>query len=330
MNFGGGSGITQSSMMGLNFADEWFKKLESNGSYFYTNSKNENTSRSRVENLLPADPITGESNSFITESSGFSETKNDGHNMNFDFEYKITPKVTLTVSPKFSKNTVFNEDFSDRSSSNNLGLINKSIASKSDDRTVENFQTDVYLMRAFKKKGRSLGLTFNNINKKNDWDIINKSTTQFFQDPSLADDIRNQRQFEDINDNSYYARLGYLEPLVDSLSLNIRMAYQWKDYRRNRATFDYNDGSQQYQDANASLSYDMISKTRIFNPTVGVNVRKNKYSGGVYLGTQVIDFENNSLFLNTSTALNKKIHVSFCKRMVQLQADKIEVALCVL
>ena len=306
MSFGGGSGITQSSMLGLNFADEWFKKLESNGSYFYTHSKNENTTRSRVENLLPADPITGESNTFITESSGSSETRNDGHNMNFDFEYKITPKVTLTVSPKFSKNTVFNEDFSDRSSSNNLGLINKSVASKSDDRTVEKFETNVYLMRAFKKKGRSLGLTFNNINKKNDWDIVNKSTTQFFQDPSLADDIRNQRQFEDINDNSYYARLGYLEPLVDSLSLNIRMAYQWKDYRRNRATFDYNDASQQYQDANGSLSYDMVSKTRIFNPTVGVNVRKNKYSGGVYLGTQVIDFENNSLFLNDAVALNKK------------------------
>lgn len=306
MSFGGGSGITQSSMMGLNFSDEWFKKLESSGSYFFTNSNNENTTRSRIENLLPADPLTGESNTFITESSGYSETKNDGHNLSMEFDYKIDSLTTLFISPKFSKNTIFNEDFSDRTSTNNLGLINKSNASRWDDRTVENFETNVYLMRNFKKKGRSLGITFNNANKKNDWDIINKSTTQFFQDPSLPNDVRNQRQFDDINDNSYYARIGYLEPLPDSLSLNVRIAYQWKDYSRNRATFDFNDASQEYRDVNGALSYDMVSKTRIFNPTVGINVRKKKYSGGMYLGTQVIDFENNALYLGDASAVNRK------------------------
>lgn len=39
MTFGGNTGITQSSMLGLNFADEWSKKFEPSGSYFYTNSK---------------------------------------------------------------------------------------------------------------------------------------------------------------------------------------------------------------------------------------------------------------------------------------------------
>ncbi len=307
MSFGGNTGITQSSMIGLNFADELFnKKFEPSGSYFYTNSKNENNNRSRTENLLPADPITGESNSFITESSGNSETKNDGHNASFEFEYKIDPKTTLSVRPKLSKNTTFAEESSESSSTNNLGLINKSNSSKVDDRTATNFSNNFYLMRAFKKKGRSIGLTFNNNNKENDANLINKSETYFFQDPDLADDIRNQREFNNVKENSYYARFGYLEPLMDSLSINVRIAHEWKDYSKNKATFNYNSGNQQYSDANSLLSYDLESRTKIFNPSVGLNVRKKKYSGGAYVGTQVIDFENTSLYTGETNTVNKK------------------------
>jgi len=306
MSFGGNTGITQSSMLGLNFADEWFKKLEPSGSYFYTNSKNNNRTRSRTETLLPADSETGESNSFLTESSGFSETRNDGHNLNFEFEYKIDSVTTLSLRPRFTKNTTTSDNFSERFSSNELGLINQSTSSEKDDRTSQNFQNDFYLLRKLKKKGRSIGLTFNNANKENDANQINKSETYFFQDPDLADDIRNQRELNAVKDNSYFARLGYLEPITDSLSLNIRLGYQWKDYEKNKSTFNYNSGNQQYTDANALLSYDLSSKTRIFNPTVGFNIRKKKFSVGIYAGTQVIDFENNSLYLGAANSVNKK------------------------
>lgn len=307
MSFGGGTGITQSSMIGLNFADEFFKgKLDPNGSYFYTNSKNENNRRSRIENLLPTDPLTGESNSFVTESSGNSETHNDGHNLSLELEYKIDPKTTLSLAPKLSKNNSLTEDNSESSSTNNLGLINRSNSSKEDDRASTNFSNNLYLMRSFKKKGRSLGITFNNTNKENDASVINKSETYFFQDPSMPDDIRNQREMNNVKENSYYARVGYLEPLVDSLSLNFRVAHEWKDYTNNKTTFNYNSGNQNYSDINSLLSYDIESQTKIFNPTVGVNVRKKKYSGGVYLGTQVIDFKNTSLYEGEIANVNKK------------------------
>jgi len=306
MTFGGNTGITQSSMLGLNFADEWSKKFEPSGSYFYTNSKNENKTRSRTENLLPADSETGASNSFITESSGFSTTRNDGHNLNFEFEYKIDSMTTLSVRPRFSRNTTMADDFSERSSTNDLGLINQSTSLTKNDRTSENFQNDFYLMRKFKKKGRSMGLTFNNANKQNDANQINKSETYFFQDDEMPDDIRNQRELNNTKDNTYFARLGYLEPITDSLSLNLRLGYHWKDFNTNKSTFNYNSGNQQYSDVNSLLSYDLTSRTRIFNPTVGFNIRKKKISLGIYAGTQVIDFENNSLYLGETNSVNKK------------------------
>jgi len=306
MMFGGGNGITQSSMIGLNFADEWFKDLEPSGSYFYTNSTNENRNRSRTENLLPANPETGEINSFITESSGYSETKNDGHNLSLEFEYRIDSLTTLSFSPKFTKNNTASDDFSERFSTNELGLINESTSSAISDRTSQNFQSDFYIMRKFTKKGRSLGITFNNTNKTNDTNKKNKSETYFFQDPDLEDDIRNQRELNDIKDNAYFARIGYLEPISDSITLNLRIGYHWKDYGNRKSTFDYNEGTQAYSDGNDLLSYDLTSRTRVFNPLVGINVRKKKISMGFYAGTQVIDFENNSEFLGESGSVNKK------------------------
>lgn len=256
---------------------------------------------------MPADSETGASNSFITESSGFSTTRNDGHNLNFEFEYKIDSMTTLSVRPRFSRNTTMADDFSERSSTNELGLINQSTSLTKNDRTSENFQNDFYLMRKFKKKGRSMGLTFNNANKQNDANQINKSETYFLQDDEMPDDIRNQRELNNTKDNTYFARLGYLEPITDSLSLNLRLGYHWKDFNTNKSTFNYNSGNQQYSDVNSLLSYDLTSRTRIFNPTVGFNIRKKKISLGIYAGTQVIDFENNSLYLGETNSVNKNI-----------------------
>ena len=306
MTFGGGTGITQSSMVGLNFADEWFKKLEQNGSYFYTNSSNENKNRSRTENLLPADPESGESNSFITESSGFSETKNDGHNLNLDLEYKIDPMTTLSYTPKFTKNTTDATDFSERFSTNELGLINQSTSQTETQRTSQNFQNDVYVARKFKKKGRSLGLVFNNSSNENNAKKINKSETYFLQDPELEDDIRDQKENSAIKDNSYYARIGWLEPITDSVSFNVRMGYHWKNYSNHKTTFDYSTTSQEYSSSNDLLSYDLSTRTRVFNPVMGFNIRKKKISLGVYAGTQVVDFETSSLYLGEESNVNKK------------------------
>jgi len=306
MTFGGNAGITQSSMIGINFADEWFGKMDPSGSYFYTNSSNENKTKSRTENLLPANAETGEINSFITESSGSSKTVNDGHNVSFELDYRIDSKTTATFNPRFGKNTITSDRNSDRFSENDLGRINQSNSSTASDRISESFQNDFYIMRKFKKKGRTIGLTFNNSNKKNDATEINKSETFFFQDPDLEDDIRNQREMNYKKDDNYFVRLGYLEPITDSITFNFRIAYNWKENKAKRTTFDYNEATQQYGDINTLLSYNLASKTKVFNPTVGFNIRKKKISMGLYAGTQVVDFENASEYLGEFSNVDRK------------------------
>lgn len=303
MNFGNDVGITQSSMIGLNFADEWFKKLEPNGSYFYTNSKTDNDSRSRTENFLTSED--GTNSSFITESSGTSESKSDGHNLNLEFEYKLDSLTTLSVRPNFVKNNSVNKSFSQESSTNDLGLVNESTSSNRSDNSSSNFENQLYLNRRFKKKGRNIGFTFNNTNNKNDQDNITDSETFFYQDEDRPDDIRRQRQFENTKENKYYTRLGFSEPITDSLTLTVRSSYEWKKTDNGRSTFNFNETSNQYSDFNDLLSYNLMSNTRTVNPSVSLNLRKNKYSGGFGLGTQIINFENTSLYNSVTTHVDK-------------------------
>ncbi|WP_315818673.1 hypothetical protein [Paraflavitalea speifideaquila] len=50
---GGGSGITETKAAGLNFSNEFSKKLRVNGSYFYSNSNMVNSISARRQNILP-------------------------------------------------------------------------------------------------------------------------------------------------------------------------------------------------------------------------------------------------------------------------------------
>lgn len=303
MSFGGNEGITQSSMIGINFADEWFKKFEPNGSYFYTNSKTDNDTRSRTENFLTSED--GTNSTFITESSGTSNTKSDGHNLNFEFEYKIDSLTTLSLRPTFAKSNSVYRNLSEQFSTNDLGLVNESTSSVRNDNSSTNFENEMYLQRRFKKKGRSIGFVFNNTNKNNDKDNITNSETYFYQDPDITEDIRQQREFNDIKENTYYARVGYAEPVADSLSLTMRASYEWKNYDNGKATYNLNEATNQYSDFNNLLSYDLESRTRTFNPSVSLNLRKNKYSGGVSLGTKVISLENTSSYDGAMSNVNK-------------------------
>ncbi len=304
IDFGGGSGITTSNMIGLNYSDEWFTKFDPSASYFFTNSTTENDTRSRTESFLTN--ADGTNSSFITESIGSSENVNDGHNMSFEFEYKIDSLTTLNVTPSFVKNNSEFRSRSQQSSSNDLGLVNESNSENVNNTENSTLQNDLYLNRRFKKKGRSLGIAFNHSNKNSDIDNVTNSETYFFQDPERTEDIRRQKEQDGIRDDRYYVRLGFSEPLRDSLNITIRAAYEWKDYSMNKNTYNFNETSEAYDDFNSLLSYSMDSRTTIFNPSAAINLRKKNISGGIHLGTDVTHFDNGSLFDGTESKINKK------------------------
>jgi hypothetical protein len=299
MQFGGNNGITQSNMIGVNFADEWAKKkINPNGSYYYSSAETNNNNRTNRINLLP----TGNTNT-LAESSTKSIT--DGHNIEMDFEIKLDSTATIYLSPSFSKSEVKNKNFGFDATFDETGAaLNENTSDNNWTSKNNTFKNNIYFYKGFKKKGRGISASLNNENSKNTSDLFTKTATTFFQSGSSNDD-RNQFRIDDSKKDSFRAEIGYNEPLRDSLVFNFKTSYKYNKSNDVRETYDFDSGFNSYSNFNDLLSNKIFSTTSSVNPMVGISIRKKKIRGSISMGTEIINFNNQSTYLSTKTAVNK-------------------------
>ena len=314
VKIGGGSGITQSNMIGLNYTDV-IGKLEPTGSYFYTSSENNNQNRTRQLNFLP-------DNSFTTESASQSRKTVEVHKFDLEFEYKIDSLTTMSYRPNFKSNksgsTYSREQFSVNGANE---LLNESQNQSSSDTDNASFENNIYFNKNFKKKGRRItaGLySSNNINKAISY---NKSNTVFYQD-AAPPDSRDQRESGRDAYDTYSGHISYAQPLPDSLSISTGTRIALSKSLKIVETFDFDSVTNDYSDQNALLSNYITSAKNTLSPFVAINVQKKKYSSRISMGTDIIRYETYSNYLNTETRVDKDymypamsayIHYNFTK-----------------
>lgn len=299
MQFGGSSGITQSNMIGVNFADEWAKKkINPNGSYYFSNAEMKNKNRTNRINLLP----TGNTNT-LAESN--TKSISNGHNIAMDFEIKLDSTATIYVSPSYSSNEIKNSNSGfDATFDENNAALNENT---SDNNVVSNnktFKNNIYFYKELKKKGRGINASFSNENNSYNSDLLTKTTTTFFQSGS-ADDDRNQFRIDNSKKDNFSAEIGYSEPIRDSLVLNFETKFNYNTSSESRQTFDFDSGFNTYANFNDVLSNAIESNTSRVTPMVGISIRKKKIRGSISMGTEIINFNNQSNYLSNKIAVNK-------------------------
>lgn len=298
MRFGGGKGITESNMIGVNYADEWFKNFDSNGSYFFTNSNSQNTNTTKQINLLP----TG---NFITNSNSKTNEDRYSHNFNFTFEYKIDSTASIYITPKFLKaNNKYAVNSWESSVDQNDQLLNENTKQTFDESNKNNFTNSINFNKAFKKKGRSVNILFDNENSNEAANTLNKSTSIFYQN-AVPTDIRNQSLNNKNLKDLYSSEITYLEPITDSLKISFNVYARSEKYSEFRKTYDYDTSFQSYSLANDKLSNSFTSTARLIAPKVGFTLDKKKFNLSFTSGTNIAQFDNQSLYLGNATNLRK-------------------------
>ncbi|MFD2910034.1 outer membrane beta-barrel protein [Flavobacterium ardleyense] len=299
MQFGGNSGITKSNMIGANYADEWAnKKINPNGSYYYTTGETTNKNKTNRINLLP----TGNTNT-VAESN--TKTITDGHNLSANFEIKLDSTSTLYINPEFTKNEIKNinsgieEAFDETGTILNQNSSNNKWASENN-----TFKNSIDFYKSLKKKGRGISAAFVNEHNTNNSDLNTKTSTIFFQSGNLAD-VRDQFRVDESKNNNIIATIGYSEPLRDSLVFNFETTYNYKKSKDTRNTYDFDNALISYSNFNSFLSNDIVSSTSSVTPMVGISIRKNKIGGSISMGTEIINFNNESTYLLNKTTVNK-------------------------
>lgn len=298
MRFGGNRGITQSNLVGVNYADKFFKELETSANYFYNSADFKNNTRVSQTNFLP-------SGNFNTNSQSNQVANSYSHNLNTVLEYKIDSTASFYFAPKFSKSHNFSENTSVESSlDQNNQLLNDSNSLINSNNDVDSFESYFYGNKNFKKKKRTLGLSISNKNSIQNQSDLNNSITKFYQN-GLPDDVRNQVKNSRITEDRYTLELEYSEPITDSLSLATSLEYNTNKRMEDRQAFDFDNGTNQYSAPNDFLTNYYFSKTNQLTPKLGLNMQTNKFSLYSSFGPQLTKFSNEAQYLGSQTSLDK-------------------------
>lgn len=302
ISFGGGQGITQSDMIGINYADEFFKGFDFRAGYFYNSSDSNNKNRTKTVNFLP----DGE---FTTTSESVSKSSRDAHNFSSEIEYKIDSTATLVISPKFAKTKSYsrNNGF-ENSVDANGDLLNDNISNQVTDNDNNSFSNEIYFDKKLNNRGRAFGISFSNDNKKDENSTMNQSTTNFYDD-DLISGVRTDQRNQMINvrnyQDNYDVGLTFREKIIDSLELRIGVDFTANNEAIKRNTLDFNPANNSYSIYNDTLTRYLGSRTRKTTPTAGLNWERGKYRLSFNAGTNIAKFDSESFYLGQNTTVAK-------------------------
>jgi hypothetical protein len=297
MRFGGNQGITQSNLVGVNYQDKFFKKLDTNGSYYFSTTDSKNDNRTDRINLLPSGK---------TFTNSLTSTKNSsiGNTANLDFEVEIDSTSSIYVSPKFSRTTSKSRfSKSQRTLNEALSELNSSSNDDYSENTDANFSTDLSYSKKFIKRNRAMVVNFNTEIKRND-NFTNTNSATLFAD-TTPDDIRKQNQYAKSKDDMFNFEVRYGEPITDSLRLSLTSELTLHQVRNSENTFDFDGATNDYTLFNDKQSNATTSNLSSYFPSAGIIVGKNKINGRINFGPEFVNFKAQSDYLGVTTNRNR-------------------------
>ena len=286
---GGGDGITLVGSIGLNYRDEWSKKLSSYGSYSFSNRDNEVTSNQLSQN-------TFENNLILNDQNSINTTISTNHRFNWNLEYRPDSLNYIKFSPTFNYSKSDASGFSDYTQTNNSQPNSAGITSNSSASITPAIGGNLLLNHRFAKRGRniSLNLNLNNSDTDQDRDELNEYTN--FRPAGNTEVYRRQRL--DIINRSLNsgATLSYNEPLTRTSNLEFSYTWNYTKYKNDRETFDLDPQGLDLRIDSLSNNYDYSFTTNRIGLNYRVNQKKYNYSLGASIQPNVL--EGNSVISN--------------------------------
>ena len=283
--FGGtGSGITTSRSLGLNYNDQWSKKIDFRSSYFFSQSDNLLKQSSFRQTYFPNDSTSDA----YTESE--SKNRNRSHRFNARWEYAIDSMNSILYTGNLNlqqSNGLYNDTSFTFSNGINDYLAVTSRTANTSERDGINYSGELLYRRKFKRTGRTLTLGWRNGYNESESANNNIAPNRFYKpDGSLLfSRSQDQRGTQDTRANNNTISTSYTEPLGKNKVLELNYAYTHNKNISDKETYDYNS---------LSGKYDMLNllQTNYFENTntssrLGFNYRLQEKKYNYQLGMAV-------------------------------------------
>jgi len=303
-------GITKTNAAGINYSDQWGKKITVTGSYFFNNSNNLNNQVTDQHSLNGTD--------FYKENS-LSKNNNYNHRINLRLDYKIDSTNSILITPsinlqKNDGNSIYSTDAGVaemvKSSSNNTTHT---------DLSGYNISNNVLFRHAFPKKGRtiSVGVT-TSFNRKSGNSYVVGDNKSFDTAGILTQDsIQNQFSDNLTNGNTLSTNIAYTEPIGKKGQLQINYGPSFTKSRADQETYQFNSSEQKYSLFDTALSNKFTNNYATQNG--GISYRKGNRGEQISVG---INFQYSRLSSDQQFPAIASIGKSFTDFLPNLQFRK--------
>jgi hypothetical protein len=286
-NFGGGqgnflvgqqNGISKTNAIGINYSDQWGKKLTVSGSYFFNNAGNTNDQLLNRQTFLK-----GDSTLYYSESS-LSKSMNYNNRVNMRLEYKIDSANSIILTPNLSfQNNHSNSNFFAQSFYDTSNLANQS-ASNTDSRTKGyNLNNNILYRHQFAKRGRTFSIGFTTALSRKTGNTYLQSVNKYFDTTGTVND--SLQQFTDNLNNSrtFSTNVSYTEPIGTKGQLQFSYNPSFTKSKADQETFqyDYVGGKYSLFDTTLSNKFDNTYNTQKGGVSYRIGDRDKQFSIGV-------------------------------------------------
>ena len=298
---GGGGGIVKTLSAGLNYKDNWGKKTQFSGSYFFNDQTTNRDQNSLTENL-----VTGSTDSSIfSKQVQSSVTNNKNHRINFNIETNFDTSNSLIIRPNISFQNTHSETFQTTSSTRGkIASLNSSRVNSIRDNQGISGSLEATFRHRFAKRGRTYSIGLNSSYNTNDGSGSNLSVNEFNLPFRNYIDTLDQIYTTNRDGKNNSATLSYTEPIGKNKQLEFNYNISSNINNSGRATQGYNKLTNEYDIAVPNLSNIFENTFNANRLTVNYRVQEAKYNFSIGSGLQVGDLVSK----NISTNVNLKQH----------------------
>ncbi|OSZ78424.1 hypothetical protein CAP35_09255 [Chitinophagaceae bacterium IBVUCB1] len=245
-------GITATNALGINYSDNWGKKVKISGSYFLNNTNNNNNT------TLSRTYLTAQDNNLVYNETSAANNTNQNHRLNMRIEYDIDSANSIVVTPRVSLQ--LNDNSNKLSGANTLpsGLSFGNTNTRTTTNNIAlNFGNNLLYRHKFAKRGRTVSLNINTQINNRDGDGTNYANYSLPADTTLLD----QQYTLTTRGYTIGTGLNYTEPIGKNgqLQANYSPFYTMND--ADKQTNNLNTINNTYTDFDTLLSntYDNVS-----------------------------------------------------------------------
>jgi uncharacterized membrane protein YgcG len=277
------NGIARTNSLGLNYSDNWGKKIKFSGSYFFNNTHTINTTD------LTRNYYTAHDTSNIYNENYRADMTNANHRINMRLEYNIDSFNAIIFTPNisFQNNNTFNQTNATDSISDQLSA-NTSIANTAN-ASGYNAGGNLLLQHKFKKPRRTISLNLNSSLNDKKGDGTYFSDNRFYEPDSSI--VLDQRYTLFNNSNSVSGNLTYTEPVGKRGQIQANYNPTVTKSHADKETFNKNTFSGEYSDLAPQFSnkYDNTYTTHRGGLSYRLGDRKINFNAGLNVQYATLD-----------------------------------------